>query len=278
MFEQGRITMGANGIGSVQFGPDLVNVVFYARQMPDPLATQQTGIPQFKAVDYVRVQHPGETDYTDSPVDDKPYMVNRYPGQWQAYQQSKEYVPEGTPIEMLFPQHAQMAIAGTLRSLGVHTVQQLAALTDEGRKKVGLNAQEYMNHAKKYLDTAGQGVAYHKLQKELTERDNKIEVLENNIKLLQSQLNHVMAVQAGTAQQSLVPFSAMLPIAQQALIPTQQATTYSMPSLASASPNRQPVVAEVLYSAPGQPVQVDPPKKPRGRPPGSRNKTPQPQE
>lgn len=271
MFEQGRITMGANGIGSVQFGPDLVNVVFYARQMPDPIATAQTGIPQFKAVDYVRIQHPGETDYTDSPVSDKPYMTDRYPGQWQAYQQSKEYVPEGTPIEMLFPQHAQMAISGTLRSLGIHTVQQLAALTDEGRKRIGLNAQEYMNHAKRYLETAGQGVAYHKLQKELADRDNKIEVLENNIALLQKQLNHLMAVQAGAAQQSLVPFAATLPIAQQAT-PVVAPTHYSLPSLAVSNPTPLEITAaSVTEIVP----QVHPPQK---RGPGRPRKSPQPQE
>lgn len=211
------INMQPNGVGTVHFGqPDQVNVTFYSKQVSDKALTAQSGVPQYKSVDYVRIQHPGERDYTDNPVTDRPIVTSMYSRQWAAYQQAKEYVPDGTPIEMLFPQSAEMPIAGTLRSLGIHTVQQLANLTVEGMHRIGMGAQDYVTHAKKYLDTASGGAGYHKLQKDIAERDNKIEVLENNMRLLQGQVELLLAQQRGQAQHTLLSGHAQASVATQA--------------------------------------------------------------
>jgi hypothetical protein len=263
------VTMGSNGVGTVSMmEPDKVNVVFHAKQILDPVATAQHGRPQFKSVDYVRIQHPGERDYTDDPVSDKPNIVMMFPRQWAAYQQAKVYVPEGTPVEMLFPQAEEAPIAGNLRAQGIHTVEQLANLNSAGMERVGMGAQHYVNHAKKYLETSSKGVEYHRLQKELAARDNKIEVLENNQRLLQSQLNQLMAERMGQDQKTLLSVQAQAPIAQQAL--PVQAQAPEAPAVFNPMPWLAPVnqQAPVAASQAPQPITETPATKTRGWPKG----------
>lgn len=224
-----QFQMGPNGSAPVTyFEPDKVNIVFYSRSVPDAEASKAAGRPQFKAVDYVRIQHPGERDYTDDPVSEKPEIAFRFPRQWEAYQKNKQYVPEGTPIDFLFAQDAERAIASTLRANGIHTVEQLANLNADSIGQQGLYAQHYVNHAKKYLETSKGGVAYHKMQSELEKRDNQLEVQGNQIKALQATVDRLLAEKSGAAQQTLLSPYAQSSIAQQA-IPVAKAEPGALP-------------------------------------------------
>ena len=212
-----EIKLAPNGVGTVNFGTaDQINVVFHSKLVTDQEATRAAGRTIKKNVDYVFIQIPGDRDYTDAPVSDKPHTVNMYPRQWAAFQQKKEYVAEGTPLENLFAQDDEQPIAANLRSAGIHTVEQLANLSASAMDGVGMGAQAYVNHAKKYLEVSEKGVAYHKLQKELKERDNKIEVLENNLKLMNAQVERLSAQIQGSAQQTFLSVQAQAPMAQQA--------------------------------------------------------------
>lgn len=261
------INMGANGVGTVSFGePDKVNVVFYPKLVPDLRASQIAGRPQSKNEDYVRIQHPGEKDFSDTPVRDKPFIVDQFPAQWQAYQRHKQYVPEGTPIELLFAQPVEQPIAANMRSLGIHTVEQLANLTANAVEGVGLGAQQYVNHAKKYIETASRGVEFHRLQKELASRDNKIEVLENNLRLMQIQIERLSAEKTGQAQQTLIsPFN-------QAPLASQAAPAWPTASPGNSLGDTPPWISPAAPSPAGFTDPTTLPHK-RGRPKGSKNKS-----
>jgi len=271
-----EIRMTPNGVGTVNFGSvDSVNVTFYSKQVRDADETRKAGRPVYKNVDYVRIQHPGDRDYADSPVADKPMTVQLYPRQWQAYQKAKEYVPEGTPLEMLFAQVEEAPIAATLRASGIQTVEQLAALSASAMDSVGMGAQAYVNHAKKYLEMSEKGVAYHKMEKELSLRDNKIEVLENNQKLLVAQIERLSAQIQGAAQQTFLSVHSQAPIAQQAMQTPQQITQtmqQAMPQFVPA-PQQVPVPWETQKPPITEQPTTEPVKKrgwPKGKPRGPR--------
>lgn len=259
--------IGPNGSGPVNFvTPDQINIVFYAKMVPDPVASKTAGRPQFKNEDYVRVQHPGERDYTDSPVSDKPHMVAQFSRQWEAYQKSREYVPEGTPLELLFVQDAERHISANLRSNGIHTVEQLSNLNANGITQVGLYAQHYVNHARKYLDSAAKGVGFHQLNKELAARDNEIEVLKNNQRLLQAQLERLLAEKDGKAQQTFLSVEAQAPLATQAAavrMQQQGGGQLPAPPWMQAAQAAGPAYAENPATAPQ--IALNPPQ-PQGEP------------
>jgi hypothetical protein len=166
--------------GMVRFGSDnQTNVLFYKRPVADPELSRQFGRPMTKGVDYVRIQHPGERDTIDTPVANKPDAPHRWPRQWAQFQRSQEQIPDGTPIEMLFPQHPEIGA-------NLHAAQ-----------SIGMGATQWRNKAKDFLEKANKGVGIHKLEAELEKRDNVIEVLKNQLDEQKRQIDRLIAAQQG---------------------------------------------------------------------------------
>lgn len=196
--------LNAHGFAEVQFGSDNnVNVSFYVKSVLNRAKSREEGRPVHESIEYVRIQHPGEKDYTDRPVSEVPQTMHRFARQWAAFKDSRKFVPDGTPVEMVFPQWPE--IAANLHGLGVHTAEQLANLTAEGISHLGLGGQDWVNKARKFVEYGEKGVAHHKVQKELADRDNKIEVLENTVAMMKTQIDRLMAAQSGVPQAMLPP-------------------------------------------------------------------------
>lgn len=254
------VNMGANGVGTVTFGQaETLNVNFYRKAVHDKARSAQMGSPQYVSKDYVRIQIPGEKDYTDQPVDDDPSVTQRFALHWARYQQNQTQVPDGTPVEMLFVQHPE--IAAMLHGRGVHVVEQLANLTAEGQSQIGMGATQWVTAAKKFLETAKRGVEYHHLTKELEKRDGQIEVLSNQIAGLKQLVERLSAQKDGTAQPHILPVERTMPIASQvaAEVPSPYFGGSDLPTEAPA------VLAPALTETPAPQA----PKR-RGRPPGPR--------
>lgn len=192
------------GFSEVQFGSDNnVNVSFYVKSVLNRAKSREEGRPVHESIEYVRIQHPGEKDYTDRPVTEVPQTVHRFARQWAAFKESRKFVPDGTPVEMVFPQWPE--IAANLHGLGVHTAEQLANLTAEGISHLGLGGQDWVNKAKKFVEYGEKGVAHHKVQKELSDRDSKIDVLENTVAMMKNQIDRLLAAQSGVPLPMLPP-------------------------------------------------------------------------
>src|SRR5262245_58117461 len=102
------------------------HVTFYSRAEHNPARSEAEGRPVYDAVDFLKVMHPGERDTVDRPVNEMDKY--RWPEQWARYQQRKEQVPDGTPMEHLFPQNPE--VVAMLRHQRFHTVEQLAEASD----------------------------------------------------------------------------------------------------------------------------------------------------
>src|SRR5262249_49446906 len=117
---------------------------------------------------------------------------------WQQYQQNRPQTIAGTPIDRLFPAHP--SVAAMLQASGVHTIEQCADLSSHAMDTIGMGAQEFVNHAKKYLDGAKSGAGFHKMQKEMGDLQSENRVLKEQMTALQAQINDLRSGKANVAQ------------------------------------------------------------------------------
>ena len=254
--QQGRI--GANGV--VQFGNDeLMNVVFYVKSVRDDQESRARGRPWHKAITYVRIQHPGEKDYIDRPVGDDDMAKMRWARQWQAFEARQEQAPQGTPLDVLFPLSPE--IPANLRSLAIHTVEQLAGLTAHGLQTIGMGATQWQQAAKQFMEAANGGKGMHRLRLENERLSNSLEVQANQIALMKAQLEKLAAATQNGLMPNMIPN--MPPPLAQAHAETLHETYEPLPELSD-----EPLFVAVADELEGPAIsnQEAPPRR-RGRPP-----------
>jgi hypothetical protein len=185
----------------VNFG-DTNLVVFMKKSVKNPVRSQAEGRPIFEDVDFIRLAPPGEKlNIIERPVQEADKY--RYAMQWHKYLNNQTQVPEGTPIDLLFPQHP--SVADSLRAQGVHTVEQCAGLSAHAMDSIGMGAQDYVNKAKAYLDNAAKGVNFHMMQKQLDEQKSQNRVLEQKLQMALTQINTLKQKIENPAAASLNP-------------------------------------------------------------------------
>jgi hypothetical protein len=251
-------TVGSGGV--VDFSAnDRKTVVFYMKAVHDPVASRERGRPWSKPVIYVRIQEPGEKDYVDRPVLEDDIAKALWPRQWAAFEKKQEQVPNGTPVDCLFPESPE--IAANLHSVAIHTVEQLAGLTAHGMQTIGMGALQWQTRAKEFLASANGGAGMHKLRAENERQANAIETLTNQIALLKSQLDRVLAERDQKVPPAMIPHDRPTVAQAQAMaMPAYQPT----PELSD-----EPLFIEVEDGVTGPEIEqptIDPPKR-RGRPP-----------
>lgn len=177
-------------------------VQFYRRPMLNPLKSAEAGTPIHDTKVFIKIQHPGETLQT---IDREVTPADRanYTQEWSAFMENREQIPDGTPVYYLFPDHPN--IAENLKSMGIHTVEQLSSLSAHGQDRIGMGAQDYVNAANAYLDAAKQGATYHKMRVELESRDRQIEVLSRQIAEQKRQLDALIQQLEGPNEYVRVP-------------------------------------------------------------------------
>lgn len=178
--------------GIVDYGPGDKGMVvmFYTKSEHHAAKSAEAGRPIYEDKTFVRIHPPGERlNVIDRPV--KEEDSRRFPVQWNQFVQNKQQVPDGTPIDLLYPDHP--SIGSMLRAAGVLTVEMCANLSGNAIDNVGMGAQRYVNYAKEYLAAANRGVSSTKLHAELEKRDREIRVLERTVENLTKQLNQVIA-------------------------------------------------------------------------------------
>lgn len=181
--------------GTVQYGDDSnLLVMFYTKDVENAAKSQQAGRPIFENQVYVKIQHPGEPyNVIDRPATD--HDKQRFAGTWNKFLMNRSQIPEGTPIGLLFPNNP--AFAANLRGQGVYTIEQCANLSGHAIENIGRGAQEVVNRAKKYLESATKGLNFHQWQKKEEEWQQKFRIQQQQIEQLQNQLNAYLQSQHG---------------------------------------------------------------------------------
>lgn len=193
--------------GLAKYGDDRnLLVVFYNKAVEVPSESVKRGRRYTENQVFIKIQHPGEVlNVIDRPIQENDKY--RFREQWSKFVSNRTQVPDGTPIDLLFPNHP--AIGENLRAYGCYTIEQCASLSASAIETIGRGAQEFVNRAQKYLDSADKGALYHKLQAENDDLKNKVGTLENLIKQMKGQIDHLTMVHndpiRGAQQPNYVP-------------------------------------------------------------------------
>lgn len=187
-------SFNAQGVAMVEYGPGEKNLIvaFFPKAVRNEAKSKEAGKPIFDTKDFVKIQHPGEklniVEREATEIDKK-----RFSNHWNAYVQGKAQVPDGVPLNLLFPTSPH--IEATLKQYNIHTVEQLANLSGTGITTVGMGCMEWVNKAKKYIEQAEKGVPHHQMQKMLDDRDKKIEQLERQVNEMSAHFAQLQAQQ-----------------------------------------------------------------------------------
>jgi len=182
-------------VGVVQYGGGDRNMValFFNKAVHNPAKSTQAGRPVFEDVIYVRIHPPGERlNIVERPANNQD--KRRFAQQWMQFQQHAEQMPEGTPIDLLYPDHP--SVSAMLRAHGVFTIEQCAGLSGPAIEEIGMGAQRYSNDAAKYLEASNKGVKASQLRRELEERDSQIRTLTQTVETLKAEVERLRGVTA----------------------------------------------------------------------------------
>lgn len=175
----GRVEMQGAWGGMVR-PDDRRQVRFETVMQESHFKSMEAGRPVYEPVEVMFVRQPGERDETAVKV--REHHKYEFPRQWAAYQEGRAPIPEGTPLDILFP--ADKAIVHHLRTLGVFVVEQLASLTEEGQRRVGMGVRDYVARAQKFLEMAEKAAPMQQMRAELEQRDAEIQALKDQMAML----------------------------------------------------------------------------------------------
>lgn len=145
---------------------------FYTKWKRNNFLSEKEGTEVGENRDYVMIICPGqpktEVHREASDLDKK-----THPQEWNDYKEGREQRIAGTPIEVLpgLPQGQSDA----LKAMHIHTIEQMANLSDMAMQKVGMGANELRMRCKAYTDKNSTEVVM--LKQQLAEKDSQIAAL-----------------------------------------------------------------------------------------------------
>lgn len=131
--------------------PQGVFVQFFTDSIEIAVESERQGRPIFKDVAFIRKIVPGDKTNVVERVA-KDWDKQKHPKEWEAYQRSITESFTGTPLEQ-WPQITRAQVKEA-KYFEIHTVEQLAEISDLNCQKLGMGFQELRNKAKAFLAAA----------------------------------------------------------------------------------------------------------------------------
>lgn len=166
-----------------------VAVAFGMHAMLDGDKTSQAGHEIYKDVEFVKIAIPGDGKSLYFQPATKSHR-NRFPQAYAAFKQRDVKPIEGMPIENWAPISRSLAL--TLKSMHVHTVEALAAISDTHIEKIGVNGRELRAKAQAWLQEAKEGAAATKLAAENQSLRDQLAGMQAQIDALQLKFGSAM--------------------------------------------------------------------------------------
>jgi hypothetical protein len=161
--------------------PHGVFVQFYSDAVELKAESEKQGRPIFKDLAHIRKMIPGDASTIIERVA-KDHDKNMFPREWEAFQRQQVNGVTGTPLEQ-WPQVTR-AQCKEAKYFEVHTVEQMAGLSDLSCQKMGMGFSELRSKAKAYLEAAA-GTASQTAQAAENQR------LHDEIEALKAQLQDI---------------------------------------------------------------------------------------
>lgn len=159
-------------------------ITFLPHAELQPIKSRDAGRPIYETKPYIKIEHMGERDFIMRPATQQD--ANEFPREWTLFQTNMQDVPDGTPLDNLFP--ANPGVIETLRWFKIRTVEELAGLSDTAMSNIGMGAQLWKQQAVRYLEQAQKGTGMAKLEQENADLKAKLDRAVNNQDILQKRL------------------------------------------------------------------------------------------
>jgi hypothetical protein len=177
------------GVANVSHADDASLIVkFFLHPVKQGAESEKAGRPIFKDVEYIWIRFAGDrTREIKRPVDMEGRNGNapdpeRFPKAWMAFKNSQAVVHEGTPLEQFPPLGASTVL--NFKAFNVHTVEQLASVSDAVLHNLGTGGRELRQKAQDWLKAATSAATVTQLRDELAKRDLDIAALTAQVKEL----------------------------------------------------------------------------------------------
>jgi hypothetical protein len=167
-------------------------VEFAMEPLLDKLATEREGRPMYKDVPFITINFPGDkTKRIHRPIKAKgdesnPADSDRFPRQWAAFQNQQSQIPEGSRLEE-WPVCTRSDVLN-FKQFGIHTVEMLAALSDNQVQGLPLGTSQLRAKAQAFLEQAKDGAATAKYAKENADLKQDLDLAHGQIKDLAARL------------------------------------------------------------------------------------------
>jgi hypothetical protein len=151
--------------------------------------SREEGRAIFEEVPFITIMFPGDkTKQVDRPVKleddvDGPSDLTRFPKQWSRFQAQEEQSGDGLPVQQWPVLSKSQALE--LKAVGIHTVEQLAALPDTALNWLG--ARELRTQAQAWLEKAGAHAAESRLAAENAQLREQMAAMQKQINDLAEQ-------------------------------------------------------------------------------------------
>jgi hypothetical protein len=164
-------------------------VKFYHKSVLDRAESIRQKLRINKDEIYIQIMRPGEPgNVVDRPIEEQD--KNTFRREWEMFSMNRAQIPDGTPIDILFPNNP--SVADNMRNMGIHTIQMLADFTAYGIDNIGMGGQDYVNKAKAFIKHASSGKAALEMQETLRENQKVIAELKKENLDLQAQLKGIL--------------------------------------------------------------------------------------
>ena len=154
-----------------------LHVEFFIESVKQGYLSEEAGRDIHKDVEFVKIHIPGDKNYSaerEATANDKERFALEYARFKNGMKEQEQAV--GTPL-IHWPA-INRSMAKDFAAVNVHTVEQLAGLTDTAMQAFGLGAREWSTKAKAFLEVAGNSAAAQKYATENAELKQRIAQLE----------------------------------------------------------------------------------------------------
>lgn len=138
--------------GVPQSGRDSTIPRFFFDAVENKVASAAAGHPCYDNRELVQFIMPGNTNSPVAVVTEE--HIERWPKQYEAFKRGVEMTADGTPLEM-WPVLNRAQVLN-MKAMGLHSIEQCAAMNDLAVQKFGMGGHKIRELAKAYLDEADQ--------------------------------------------------------------------------------------------------------------------------
>ena len=153
---------------------------FHLEAVQNKALSDEQGTPVFENVEFVTLRNIGSRDTVVKKVDAK--IKQRFPMQYARFKAGQEQVPDGIPLKE-WPAIDKAQVM-TAQQLGIFTVEQFAASTDNVIQKFGMGGLALREKAKAYLAVDKDKAAAMKFASENANLKQEVEMLKKQVEEL----------------------------------------------------------------------------------------------